>query len=99
MFMRYATLVTLAVISLYAVISASAHSGQVFLVGMGQTGSLPQNSSFWLLAGIATITGASLCRFVIFGIPSMLGGWYANNKQWLYTLVFGGLVCGVFYLM
>ena len=52
-----------------------------------------------MLAGIALITSVSLYRFVAFGIPTLLAGWYASNKQWLYTLLFAAMIWGVFYLM
>jgi hypothetical protein len=97
--MRYAILVTLAVASLCAVISASADSGQRFLVDAGQGAAGSQDFFLWMLAGIAVVTSLSLCRFVVFGIPTLLGGWYTSNKQWLYTLMLGALVWGVFYLM
>jgi len=97
--MRYAILVTLAIASLSAVISASADSGQRFLVDAGQSPAGPQDFFLWMLAGIAIVTCLSLCRFVVFGIPTLLGGWYTSNKQWLYTLMLGALIWGVFYLM
>ena len=49
--------------------------------------------------GIAVVTSLSLCRFVVFGIPTLLGGWYTSNKQWLGTLLLGALIWGAFYLM
>jgi hypothetical protein len=99
MFMRYTTLVTLAAASLYAVVSVGETSGQQILVDAGQVGGNPNTIAFWMLGAIATLTGLSLCRFVVFGIPTMIGGWYHQNKEWLYTLVLGGVVCGVYYLM
>ena len=97
--MRYAILLTLAVASLCAVISVSADSGERFLVDAGQSGAGPKDLFFWMLAGIALVTSLSLCRFVVFGIPSMLGGWYTNNKQWLCILLLSGLIWGVWHLM
>ena len=41
----------------------------------------------------------SLGRFVFFGLPSMVGGWYQEHKKWIYTLIGGGLLYAVFYLM
>jgi len=35
----------------------------------------------------------------VFGIPSMLGGWYSSNKQWLGILLLSGLMWGVWHLM
>ena len=97
--MRYAILSALAVAALGAVVNTSADSGQRFLVDAGQGGGDPSNLAFWLLAGVAVLTSLSLCRFVVFGIPSMLGGWYQTNRQWLYTLLLGALIWGLFYVM
>src|SRR5262249_33953025 len=44
-------------------------------------------------------TTLSLGHFVVFGIPSLLGGWYASNKQWLGTLLLLVLMGGAFYLI
>ena len=95
--MRYAVLVTLTVASLCGVIEASA--GQSFLVDAGQGAAAPQDFYLWMLAGIALIASVSLYRFVAFGIPTLLAGWYASNKQWLYTLLVAAMIWGVFYWM
>ena len=95
--MHNAILVTLTVASLCGVIEASANSGQSFLVDAGQGAAAPQDFYLWILAGIALITSVSLYRFVAFGIPTLLAGWYASNKQWLYTLLFAAMIWGVFY--
>jgi hypothetical protein len=97
--MRYAILITLAIASLCAMVSAGADNGQRFLVDAGQGAASPQNFFLWVLAGIAVLTTLSLCRFVVFGIPTLLGDWYANNKQWLGTLLLLALMSGAFYLM
>ena len=99
MIMRYAIPVTLAIASLSAMMSASADSGQSFLVDAGQGAAAPQDFFLWMLAGIALITSVSLYRFVAFGIPTLLAGWYATNKQWLYTLMFAAMIWGTYYLM
>jgi hypothetical protein len=99
MIMRYAIPVTLAITSLSAMMSASADSGQSFLVDAGQGAAAPQDFFLWMLAGIALVTSLSLGRFVAFGIPTLLAGWYASNKQWLYTLIFAAIAWGMFYLM
>jgi hypothetical protein len=97
--MRYAILITLAIASLYAMVSVGADNGQRFLVDAGQGAATPQNFFLWVLAGIAVLTTLSLGRFVVFGIPTLLGDWYANNKQWLGTLLLLALMSGAFYLM
>jgi hypothetical protein len=28
-----------------------------------------------------------------------LGNWYQTNRQWLYTVLLGGLIWGVFYFL
>jgi hypothetical protein len=96
---RYAILVTITVASLCGVMDASAGSGQRFLVDAGQSAAAPQDFYLWMLAGIALLTSVSLYRFVAFGIPTLLAGWYASNKQWLYTLLFAAMIWGVFYWM
>jgi len=97
--MRYAILIALAVASLSAVITASADSGQKFLVDAGQGAAAPQDFFLWMLAGIAVVTSLSLWRFVVFDIPTLLGGWYTSNKQWLGTLLLLALMWSAFYLM
>jgi hypothetical protein len=98
--MRYAILITLAIASLCAMVSAGADNGQRFLVDAGQSGAVASHEVFlWMLGGIAVVTTLSLWHFVVFGIPSLLGGWYASNKQWLGALVILILMWGAFYLM
>ena len=97
--MRYAILLMLAVAAFCALISVSADSGERILVDAGQSSGDPKDLFLWLLGGIALVTSLSLCRFVVFGIPSMLGGWYASNKQWLGILLLSGLIWGVWHLM
>jgi len=96
---RYVILIALAAAAIWAVISTGAETGERFLVDAGQGGTDAQHLALWLLAGIALITSLSLGRFVFFGIPSMLGNWYQTNRQWLYTIMLGGLIWGVFYLL
>ena len=97
--MCYAIFLTLAAASLCALISVSADSGERFLVDAGQSGADPKDLFLWMLGGVAVVTSLSLCRFVVFGIPSMLGGWYSSNKQWLGILLLSGLMWGVWHLM
>ena len=73
--MRYAILITLAIASLCAMVSAGADNGQRFLVDAGQSGAVASHEVFlWMLGGIAVVTTLSLWHFVVFGIPSLLGG-------------------------
>lgn len=98
MVMRYAMLAAIGAASIWAVITASANSGQWLLVDAGQGGS-QSDLAFWLLASFAILISLSLCRFVIFDLPSMFGSWYQERKPWIYTLVCGALLYGVFHLM
>jgi hypothetical protein len=98
MLMRYAMLVALAASAVWAAVNLSTGSSQAYLVDAAQ-GAEAANASFWLLAGIASLIMLSLCRFVIFGLPSMVDDWYRDNKSWLYLAIIGGLLYGVFYLM
>jgi hypothetical protein len=103
MVIRYAMLVALGVASVWALFDVSAAQAPMFLVDAGQTGAgpvgAPSDVAFWLLASIATLITLSLGRFVIFGLPSMVDGWYQEHKQWIYTILGGGLLYAVFYLM
>jgi hypothetical protein len=96
--MRYAFVVALAAASLLEAIRVAADNGPSFLVDAGQSGADPRTLFVLVLGGIALMTTFSLCRFVVFGLPSMLGSWCANNKSWIYTLLFGGIVWGAFHL-
>jgi hypothetical protein len=96
---RYVILIALAAAAIWGVVNAGAETGERFLVDAGHGGTDPQHLALWVLAGIALITSLSLGRFVVFGIPSMLGNWYQTNRQWLYTLLLGGLIWCVFYFL
>ena len=98
MVMRYAMLAAIGAASIWAVVTASVNSGQWLLVDAGQGGS-QADLAFWLLAAFAILISLSLCRFMIFGLPSMFGSWYEQRKQWIYALGCGALLYGVFYLM
>jgi hypothetical protein len=95
-------LVALAAASVKALFDVSAAQAPKFLVDAGYTSAGPAAASgdiaFWLLAAIATLITLSLFRFVFFGLPSMAGGWYQERKQWIYTILGGGLLYAVFYL-
>ena len=103
MVIRYAMLVALAAASVWALFDVSAAQAPMFLVDAGYTGAgpagTPDNVAFWLLASIASLITLSLGRFVFFGLPSMVGGWYQEHKNWIYTLIGGGALYAVFYLM
>ncbi len=104
MVIRYGMLVALAAASVWVLFDVSAAQAPMFLVDAGQTGTAgpsgaQSDAAFWLLASIATLITLSLGRFMFFGLPSMVDGWYQEHKQWIYTLVGGGLLYTVFYLM
>jgi hypothetical protein len=95
MVIRYAFLVTMTAASVWAAIVMAARSGQM-LVDIAQGGT---NASFWLLAAVAILITLSLCRFVMFGLPAMVDEWYGDKKSWIYTIIAGGALYALFYLM
>jgi hypothetical protein len=105
MLMRYATLMALAASAVWGALNLGASNAQMFLVDAGQLGLSGQgvgvlpNVTFWALAAVATLITLSLCRFVLFGLPSMVDGWYQARKSWIYTLIIGGLIYGAFHLI
>ena len=96
--MRYAMLAAIGAASVWAVLTASVNNGQWLLVDAAQSGS-QSDVVFWLLAAFVILVTLSLCRFVVFSLPSMFGSWYEQRKQWIYVLACGALIYGVFYLM
>jgi len=96
--MRYAMLVGVAAVSVWGAVNLGTTNAGVFLVDAGQ-GAPPANLPLWVLGLVATFITLSLCRFVIFGLPSMFDDWYRDNKSWLYVTVGGALIYGAFYLM
>ena len=103
MVIRYAIMMGLAAASVRALFDASATQAPMLLVDAGHTAAAPAGApsdiAFWLLAAIATLITLSLGRFVFFGLPSMVDGWYQEHKNWVYALIGGGLLYAVFYLM
>ncbi|MEZ5827817.1 MAG: hypothetical protein R3D30_03715 [Hyphomicrobiales bacterium] len=100
MLLRYAMLMGVAAAAVWGAFSLGVHSGGMFLVDAGHTGSIGSDgASLWVLGGAAGLITLSLLRFVIFGLPSMMDGWFQQNKSWIYTVGLGGLIYGVFYLM
>ena len=103
MVVRYAIMVGLAAASVRALFDASATQAPMLLVDAGHTAAAPAGApsdiAFWLLAAIATLITLSLGRFVVFGLPSMVDGWYQEHKNWVYALIGGGLLYAVFYVM
>ena len=103
MVMRYAILVALAAASVWALFNVSATRAPMLLVDAGYTAAAPiggpSDIAFWLLASIAILITFSLFRFVLFGLPSMVDGWLQEHKSWIYTLIGGGVLYAVFYLM
>jgi hypothetical protein len=93
----------LAAASVRALFDVSATQAPMLLVDAGHTATAPAGApsdiAFWLLAAIATLITLSLGRFVFFGLPSMVDGWYQEHKNWIYALIGGGLLYAVFYLM
>ncbi len=97
MLMRYAMLIGAATAAVLAAVNLGGGEVNMVLVGAGQ--GLPQaKTSLWLLALAAALITLSLCRFVIFGLPSMMDEWYRDNKSWLFVAAGGSAICGLMYL-
>jgi hypothetical protein len=96
MFLRYAILIALAGVSLYAVLVTGASTGQTLMAQTGPNAHLP-NAGLWALAVIAALSTISLFRFMLYGVPAILANWYYDHRDWLATLLLGGLVLLVFY--
>jgi len=97
MFVRYAMLVAMAGSAVWSlVVVSNSDGGRMLLADLGQ-GNLG-STSFWLLASIATLITLSLLRFVVFGLPSMFDQWYGDKRSWIYALMIGGALYGMFYL-
>ena len=99
MIARYTILVTVSAAALYGAVKMSTTTNQMMLVDAGGGAGMSTNLTIWVLGGIAGLSTLSLCRFVVFGLPAIVGGWYASNKSRLATLILGGLASGVYYLM
>ncbi len=99
MVIRYAFLVAAAAGAVWGLINLGASDAGMYLVDAGQSGATPANVSFWVLGAVATLMTLSLCRFVIFGLPSMVDSWYRDNKSWFYSILLGGAAYAYFYLM
>jgi hypothetical protein len=92
----------LASAALYAVVRVGSTSPEFVLVDAGDaTGSIAASPdfNFWFLTSVAGLMVVSLCRFVVFGIPSMVGNWYEKEKDWIYTLAFAAIALGAYYFM
>ena len=98
MMMRYALLVAAATAAVWGAVNLGETNANMVLVNAGQ-GVSYAHLSLWVLGTIATLIALPLCRFVIFGLPSMMDGWYRDSKSWLFVAVAGGLAYGVLYLM
>lgn len=98
MIMRYALLVAAAAAAVWGAINLGESNATMVLVDAGQ-GVPNANLPLWVLGSIATLIALSLSRFVVFGLPSMMDGWYRDNKSWLFIAGAGGLVYGMLYLM
>ena len=99
--MRYLLMVSLAGAAVWGVITLSTSGAQTYAVDFEHTASFAtqKDASFWLLAAVAILITLSLCRFVVFGLPSLVNAWCQANKTWLYMAMLSGAAYGVLYLM
>ena len=98
MLMRYAMLLAAAAVAVWGAVNLGTSNAGVYLVDAGQGGP-SADISLWVLGAVAGFITLSLCKFVIFGLPSMMDGWYRDNRSWVFTAGAGALIYGAIYLM
>ena len=97
MLMRYAMLVGVAAAAVWGAMNLGSGNSNMILVDAAQ--GVPQaDLSIWVLGMIATFMVLSLCRVVVFGLPSMMDSWVRGNKSWLFVSGGGGLIYALLYL-
>ena len=99
MVLRYVFLISLTMGAVWSAFNVGASQAQLLLVDAGQSGLDAKTLHLWALGAVAAVIGFSLCRFVIFGLPAMIDSWYQGSKHWIYTIIFGVGILGVFYFM
>jgi len=98
MLMRYAMLVGLAAAAVWGAINLGTGNSNMMLVDAGQ-GIPNADLSFWVLGMIAAFMVLSLCRVVVFGLPSLMDNWVRSNKSWLFIGGGGSAIYALLYLM
>ena len=73
-------------------------AGKQFLVDAGQSGADARLLIVVVLLGIALTTFVSIFRFVMFGAPSALATWWADNRIFIYAVLGCCLIGGAMYL-
>ena len=98
MFVRYAMLLAASAVVVWGAVNLGTSNTNAYLVDAGQVGP-SANVTLWALGAAAGVITLSLCRFVIFGLPSMMGDWCRDNKSWVFTAGAGAVSYGTSYLM
>ncbi|XSG82747.1 MAG: hypothetical protein ACPW61_02925 [Methyloligella sp. ZOD6] len=93
---RVLILLTLLVLSLYAVFVAWTETSKALMTGQSGSAAAP-HYGIWVLAAIAVPLTVSLCRSMIYSVPAMLADWYEDNRAWLTVLLLGAFLLLVFY--
>ncbi len=96
---RYVTMLALIAGTLWLAVNFGAENGKVLLVDAAHGGTPPKDLFWWMLLAIATVTSASLGRFVAFGLPALIGTWCQAHRQLILTVAAGGMIGGAYYLM
>lgn len=95
--LRYAFLLALGMVSIFALVSATAVGGQMILAQTGHAVEDPGNLTLWVVAGMAGLSLLSIVK-TVFVSPSRFKLWLHYNQGRFYTLLLGGLLCAVFFL-
>lgn len=98
MLMRYAMLMGAAAAAVWVAVSLGYRESTAMLVDAGH-GAPQADLPFWVLGMIAAVMVLSLCRVVVFGLPSMVDNWVRTNKSWLFIGGAGAFIYGMLYLV
>jgi len=98
MLIRYAMLMGAAAAAVWVALNLGSRGSTAMLVDAGHVP--PQaDLSIWVLGMIVTVMVLSLCRVVVFGLPSMFDNWVRTNKSWLFVGGAGAFIYGMLYLV
>ncbi len=95
--LRYALLVALLIVSVLAFFGATVVTGERMLVDVGSGGE-HRNVGFWVLMAMGAAVAVSLGRGFLSEVPAAIVDLWHDNKDRVFTLALGAIVCAVFLL-